>query len=90
MSFDPIKRKANLRKHHIDLADCDAAFDEPMLTREDGREDYGEQRWISLAWLQGRVVVLVWTDRDDGPRLISCREAENYERKAYFQAYPAN
>ncbi len=52
MSFDPIKRKANLRKHHIDLADCYAAFDEPMLTREDGREDYGEQRWISLARLQ--------------------------------------
>jgi uncharacterized protein len=44
MSFDPIKPKANLRKHHIDLADCDAAFDEPMLTREDGREDYSEQR----------------------------------------------
>ena len=88
MSFDPIKRNANLRKHHIDLADCDAAFDKPMLTREVGRENYGEQRWVSLAWLQGRVVVLVWTDRDDGLRFISCREAENYERKAYFQAYP--
>jgi uncharacterized protein len=49
MSFDPIKRKANLRKHRIDLTDCDAVFDAPMLTREDGREDYGELRWVSLA-----------------------------------------
>jgi uncharacterized DUF497 family protein len=88
MTFDPVKRKANLRKHSIDLADCYDAFDAPMLTREDGREAYGEQRWISLSSLHGRVVVLVWTDDDEGPRLISCREAENHERKAYFQAYP--
>ena len=26
--------------------------------------------------------------REDGPRLISCREAEPYEREAYYQAYP--
>jgi hypothetical protein len=59
-----------------------------MLTREDDREDYGEQRWISLGWAHGRVVVLVWTDREDGPRLISCREANRYEQEAYFQAFP--
>ncbi|MBS0383167.1 MAG: BrnT family toxin [Proteobacteria bacterium] len=37
------------------------AFDGPMLTREDDREDYGEQRLVSLGWAHGRVVVLVWT-----------------------------
>ena len=35
MSYDPAKRKLNLRRHAIDLADCDGVFDEPMLTRED-------------------------------------------------------
>jgi uncharacterized DUF497 family protein len=54
-----------------------------MLTREDDRENYGEQRLVSLGWAHGRVVVLVWTDREDGPRLISCREAKPYEREAY-------
>jgi transposase len=29
-------------------------------------------------------------DRDDGPRLISCREAEKYEKQAYFRAFPQN
>jgi uncharacterized DUF497 family protein len=51
MSYDPAKRKLNLRKHGIDLAGCDGVFDEPMLTREDDRETYGEQRLISLGWL---------------------------------------
>jgi uncharacterized DUF497 family protein len=73
MTYDPAKRRSNKRKHKIDLADCEAAFDAPMLTREDASQDYGEQRLTSLGWLQGRVVVLVWTDRADGPRLISCR-----------------
>jgi len=34
--------------------------------------------------------MLVWTDREEGARLISCREAEPYEREAYYRAYPPN
>lgn len=88
MSHDPAKRRRNLHKHGIDLPDCMAAFDAPMVTFEDDRDDYGEQRFISIAWAHARVVVLVWTERDDGPRLISCREAKSHEREAYFRAYP--
>lgn len=87
VTYDPAKQKANQRKHKIDLAECEAVFDEPMLTREDARKFYGEQRLVSLGWLKGRVVVLVWTDRDDGPRMISCREAEPHEQEAYFRTY---
>lgn len=90
MSYDPAKRRKNLRKHRVDLPGCEAAFDAPMLTREDDRQRYGEQRLISLGWAHGTVVVLVWTDREDGPRLISCREAKPHEQEAYFKAYPPN
>jgi hypothetical protein len=83
MTHDPSKRRSNRRKHKIDLAECDAAFDAPMLTREDASAAYGEQRLISLGWLKDRVIVLVWTDREDGPRFISCREATPYEQEAY-------
>jgi uncharacterized DUF497 family protein len=61
-----------------------------MLTFEDDRQSYGEQRLVSLGWVRNRVVVLVWTDREDGPRLISCREAEPHEQEAYFHEYPFN
>lgn len=88
MSYDPAKRKLNLRRHGIDLAECEAVFDEPMLTREDDRIAYGEQRFISLGWLKDRVVVLVWTDREDEPHLISCRDGETHEQEAYSRAFP--
>lgn len=88
MTSDPKKRQSNKRKHHVDLDGCEAAFDGPMLTREDASDSYGEQRLISLGWAHDRVVVLVWTDRQDGPRLISCREANRYEQEAYFRAFP--
>ena len=88
MTSDPKKRRSNIRKHRVDLDGCEAAFDGPMLTREDASERYGEQRLISLGWAHGRVVVLVWTDRPDGRRLISCREANRHEQEAYFRTYP--
>lgn len=89
MTYDPSKQKKNQRKHAMDLAECEPVFDEPMLTREDTREAYGEQRLVSIGWLKGRVVVVVWTERDDEPRMISCREAEPHEQEAYFRAYPS-
>jgi uncharacterized protein len=85
---DPRKRKANLRKHKVDLTEGYAAFDGPMVTREDTREDYGEQRFVSLGLSRGKVVVLVWVDDEDEPRLISCRQAEPHEEEAYFRKYP--
>ena len=83
MTYDTAKRKINLEKHGIDLADCMDIFDEPMLTREDSRENYGERRLVSLGMLHGEVVVLIWVDREDEPHFISCRRAEKYERKIY-------
>jgi hypothetical protein len=88
MSHDPAKRRTNLRKHKIDLPGCMEAFDCPMITREDDREYYGELRLASLGWAHERVVVLMCADREDGPRLLSCREAEPHEREAYYRAYP--
>lgn len=88
MTYDQSKRQRNKRKHAIDLANCNAVFDAPMVTREDTRRPYGEQRLISLERLNESIVVLVWTDREDGPRMISCREAEPHETEACFEAYP--
>ena len=82
----------------MDLADGYAAFDAPMVTREDTRDYKGEQRFLSLGLVKGKVVVLVWTDDGSGsddetnaesePRLISCREAKPHEQKEYFLEFP--
>lgn len=86
VTYDETKRQTNLTKHGIDLAEVGAVFDAPMLTDEDAREAYGEQRLKSLCWLDGRVAVLVWTDRETGPHLISCRYGDKHETFRYFQA----
>ena len=44
ISWDYAKRRANLGKHGIDLAELESVFDYPMLTVEDDRENYGEPR----------------------------------------------
>jgi len=48
VTYDEAKRIANLVKHAIDLEACASVFDAPMLTVEDARESYGEQRLILI------------------------------------------
>jgi uncharacterized DUF497 family protein len=87
VTYSAAKRQTNLTKHGLDLAECSGVFDAPMLTEEDTRAAYGEQRLRSLCWLGGRVAVLVWTDRADGPHLISCRYGDKHETQIYFKAF---
>jgi len=84
--WDEIKRQQNLRKHGIDFADVGCVFDAPMFTVEDKISIYGEQRLQSLGWFRDRVVFLVWTERDDCARIISCRYGDKHETRAYFKA----
>lgn len=83
--WDEAKRKKNLRDHGIDLAEVACVFDAPMVTVEDQRESYGEQRLLSLGWFRNRVVFLVWTERNDCARMISCRYGDKHETRAYFE-----
>ena len=55
ITWDEPKRKLNLKKHGVDLAELEGAFDSPMITVEDEREAYGEFRLQSLAMWRGRV-----------------------------------
>ncbi len=85
ITWDEDKRLKNIAKHGIDFVGAEVILDHPMLTREDDREHYGEQRLQSLALLEGRVVFVVWTERESGAHIISIRKAERHERKIYFR-----
>ncbi len=86
--WDEQKRKVNIRKHGFDFADAKQVFAGPMLVRLDMRQDYGEDRWIGIGITHGRVVVVVYTERDDGEtiRIISLRKALKHERKRFEKA----
>lgn len=87
IAWDETKRAKNKAKHGIDLADVESAFDVPMLTIEDDRTAYGEQRLRSSCFLNGAVVVLVWTERESGPHVISCRYGDKHEADEYFETF---
>ena len=85
--WDEPKRRENIKKHGLDLADLESVFDQPMISVEDARQSYCELRVQSLGMWQGRVVFLVWTPRgDETAHIISCRYADRKETDAYFEA----
>jgi uncharacterized DUF497 family protein len=85
VTYDEAKRQANIKKHGIDLAETSAVFDFPILTWEDDRMAYGEARFGSLGLLSGRVVLLIWTERETGPHVISCRYGGKRDVKRYYE-----
>jgi hypothetical protein len=81
--WDPRKARANLAKHGIDFADAVGVFDDPHASTLDD-DHRGEQRYVTAGRdLLGRVVVVVWTPREDEFRLISARSANPRERRQY-------
>ena len=53
------------------------------LTVEDDRRDYGEDRFITIGFLDGAMVILVWTPRGGAHRIVSMRKANERERALY-------
>jgi len=66
--WDPRKAAANLRKHGVDFADAGTVFHDEQAIGMDAL---------------GRVLVVVYTWREDSPRLISARKATARERRQY-------
>jgi uncharacterized protein len=83
--WDPQKRLVNLQKHHIDFAEAKSIFDGAIVTIEDDRFAYAEQRFVTFGLLQGRVIAVTHTERGHRIRLISARKATKYEQLTYFQ-----
>lgn len=82
-AWDEAKCRANFAKHGIDFRDAEQVFEGITITAEDNRKDYGEKRYISLGRLAGIVVVIVYTERSEKFRIISMRNANQKERRAY-------
>ena len=83
IEFDAAKRAATLEARGLDMARAEEVLAGTTLTVEDDRRDYGEDRFITIGFLDGAMVVLVWTPRGDAHRIISMRKANERERTLY-------
>jgi uncharacterized DUF497 family protein len=87
LEWDETKNAVNIDKHGIDFADLAELFERAMLCRRDDRRDYGEERWIAIGTVEGRAMVVVFTEREpDIIRVMSARKANQRERQRYEQA----
>jgi uncharacterized DUF497 family protein len=56
------------------------------FTVQDSRINYTEDRFITVGFLDARLIVLVWTPRGKVRRIISMRKANDREKALYARA----
>lgn len=77
------KRALTLADRGIDFADAAKVFADRELTQIDRRRDYGEERYQTIGYLDGAMVMVVWTLRGDARHIISMRKCNDRERGRY-------
>ncbi|MEO7028274.1 MAG: BrnT family toxin [Acidobacteriaceae bacterium] len=82
---DPRKAASNLRKHGVSFAEAMTVFvDSLSSTLPDDQHSEDEERQITVGMSsRGRVLFVIYTQRDSSVRLIGARVATAAERRQY-------
>ncbi len=82
--WDPKKAESNFHNHKVRFADAETVLFDPMALTIADKYVEGEKRFVTLGLdAMGRLIVLVYTYRDDNIRLVSARKARPSEREYY-------
>jgi hypothetical protein len=83
--WDPKKARKNINTHGVSFDEASTAFrDSLSQTINDPLHSEGENRFVLLGRsIQGRILVIIHTDRGERIRIISARPATTRERLKY-------
>ncbi len=83
--WDPQKAEANFKKHGVTFAEASTVFFDVFAgIRDDPDHSESEERDIIIGMSKKlRIVIVVFTERNDVIRIISARLAVKNERKNY-------
>jgi len=81
--FDEAKNQTNIAKHGIALSNAKFFDWDNAVFYQDKRFDYGEDCVIAISFIENRLHILVFVDRNNTRRIISLRKANKREQKAY-------
>ncbi|MCD2175249.1 BrnT family toxin [Rhizobium sp. C4] len=83
--WDADKAATNLTKHSVSFVIACDVFNDPFaIDVEERSMDYGEVRRRIVGLGHGRVLTIIYTERDESTiRLISARKATPTERREY-------
>jgi uncharacterized DUF497 family protein len=88
VTFDPAKRLLTLQERGIDFAtDAEKVFAGRVATVTDDRFDYGEIRYSTAGWLNGRMATVIWTWRGEVRHIISMRYCHAREIKKLLKLF---
>jgi uncharacterized protein len=89
ITFDPAKRAKTFAGRGLDFVDAALVFEGETLNAEDRRQDYGETRMQTVGFLDGRMVMIVWTPRHGARHIISMRKCNAKEQARHRQRFDA-
>lgn len=86
--WDPVKARANTRKHGVSFEIARHVFDDPDALADHDRIEGGERRWQTLGMVDGVLLLLVahtveLEGADETIRIVSARRADAKERQRY-------
>jgi uncharacterized protein len=88
--WDAAKATANLRKHGVAFGDAQLVFNDAYALHSfDVDAGYGEQRMIATGMVNGVLLTVVYTEREERTRLISARKATKHEQLEYYRSQTA-
>jgi uncharacterized DUF497 family protein len=80
------KAKDNYAKHGVSFELAKKVFKDPFaMELVDGRQDYGEERFVVIGMVDGHIFYVAHTERKDVIRIISARRATKREQETYLQ-----
>lgn len=83
-SWDDNKNEQNIQKHGLGFEFAKQLFNNDLLIIPDIRFNYIENRYIGYGFIDGRLMVVVYTERlPDIIRIISFRKANKREQQTY-------
>lgn len=83
IEFDEEKRRRTLEQRGLDFADALIVFQGDEFTLSDDRRNYGEARFLTVGFLEHRMVIIVWTPRGENRRIISMRKCNAREQDEF-------
>ena len=87
LEWDENKAAVNLSKHGISFDEAKTVFDDSLYVDfYDPDHSYDEHRYIIVGESKrGRLLIVLYTERDNAIRLISARKVTQREREAHEQ-----
>ena len=84
--WDVDKATQGYAKHGVSFDRARLVFADPFGVGEiDDREDYGQDRFTIVGMVEGALIFVAYTEREDRVRIITARRATKHEQDDYYE-----